>query len=258
MSEYFTSPADCLVDVPADLAELGFLVEPISITEKALELAYASRSSFGWAPETALVLGNGSLGLLTVAMLCEDYEVYCVGRRDRPDPTIDIIEGLGATYVDSRETPVAEFADVYEPADLVYEATGYAKHATDSVAALGANGVAALPGVPEPWEFEIDGENGKLRTFNDGHEATLRRKEDEWGLLEEAPFPEGESRSGTLGCIEELVAALDSDEPTSAPVEVAATGQEVCLGWLLSHLRDGARVELPIENRQFRVDPDDW
>jgi len=157
MSEYFTSPADCLVEVPAELAEWGFLVEPISITEKALELAYASRSSFGWAPETALVLGNGSLGLLTVAMLCGEYEVYCVGRRDRPDPTIDIIEELGATYVDSRETPVADFADVYEPADLVYEATGYAKHATDSVAALGPNGVAALLGVPEPWEFEIDG-----------------------------------------------------------------------------------------------------
>ncbi len=157
MSEYFTSPEDCLVELPADLAEWGFLVEPISISEKALELAYASRSSFGWEPKTALVIGNGSLGLLTVAMLVEDYEVYCVGRRDRPDPTIDIIEGLGATYVDSRETPVDEFADVHGPADLVYEATGYAKHAFRSIEAVGPNGVAALLGVPEPWAFEIDG-----------------------------------------------------------------------------------------------------
>ncbi len=157
MSEYFTSPAEYLIEVPADLAEWGFLVEPISIAEKALELAYASRSSFGWEPETALVLGNGSLGLLTVAMLRADYEVYCVGRRDRPDPTIDIIEALGATYVDSRETPVDEVPAVYEPADLVFEATGYAKHAFRSVEALGPNGVAALLGVPEPWTFEVDG-----------------------------------------------------------------------------------------------------
>ncbi|PSQ27602.1 glucose dehydrogenase [Halobacteriales archaeon SW_10_68_16] len=157
MSEYFTSPAECLVELPADLARWGFLVEPVSISEKALELAYASRSSFGWEPKTALVLGNGSLGLLTVAMLVEDYEVYCVGRRDRPDPTIDIIERLGATYVDSRETPVDEFAEIHGPADIVYEATGYAKHAVRSVPALGPNGVAALLGVPGPWTFDIDG-----------------------------------------------------------------------------------------------------
>ncbi len=157
MSEYVTSPAECLVGIPADLAEWGFLVEPISVSEKALELAYASRSPFGWEPETALVLGNGPLGLLAVAMLRGDYELYCVGRRDRPDPTIDIIEALGATYVDSRETPVDEVPDAHEPADLVVEATGYAKHALQSIEALGPNGVAALLGVPEPWRFEVDG-----------------------------------------------------------------------------------------------------
>ncbi len=157
MSEYFTSPAEYLVALPADIAEWGFLVEPISVAEKMLELAYAARSSFEWDPETALVLGNGSLGLLAVAMLVGDYDVYCVGRRDRPDPTIDIIEGLGATYVDSRETPVHEIPDVHVPADLVCEATGYAKHAVRSIRALGPNGVAALLGVPDSWEFEIDG-----------------------------------------------------------------------------------------------------
>ncbi|MFC3478559.1 glucose 1-dehydrogenase [Halobacterium litoreum] len=158
MAEYFTSPADCLVPLPDDLAELGFLVEPISITEKAIELAEASRSTFDWRPESALVLGNGSLGLLTLAML-DDYErTYCLGRRDRPDPTIDVIEELGATYVDSRETPVAEIPGVHEPMDFVYEATGYAKHAFDTVHALAPNGVGALLGVPEAgWEFEVAG-----------------------------------------------------------------------------------------------------
>jgi len=42
----------------------------------------------------------------------------------------------------------------------VYEATGYAKHAYQTVDALAPNGVGALLGVPESWEFEIDG--GKL------------------------------------------------------------------------------------------------
>lgn len=160
MAEYFTSPAEFLVQIPEDLAPLGFLVEPISISEKAFELADASRSSFTWEPESALVLGNGSLGLTTLAMLTLDERferLYCVGRRDRPDPTIDVIESLGATYVDSRETPVSDFAGAYEPADFVYEATGHAKHAFETVEALAANGVGVLLGVPEDWSFEIDG-----------------------------------------------------------------------------------------------------
>lgn len=155
MSEYFTSPAEFLVEMPRELAEWGFLIEPISISEKALELARASRSSFAWEPETALVLGNGSLGLLTVAML-DDMEVYCLGRRGRPDPTIELLDHLGATYIDSRETSVSEIPTAHEPVDLVYEATGYPKHAVSSVDALAPNGVAALLGVPDSWTAEVD------------------------------------------------------------------------------------------------------
>ena len=162
MAEYFTSPAENLVSVPDELAEWGFLVEPISISEKALEHAEASRSAFDWNPTSGLVLGNGSLGLLTLAMLDQrGYErTYCLGRRDRPDPTIDIIEELGGTYVDSRVTPVDEIPDVHEAMDFVYEATGYAPHAFETIEALAPGGVGALLGVPEPWAFEIDG--GKL------------------------------------------------------------------------------------------------
>ncbi|MFC6904974.1 glucose 1-dehydrogenase [Halalkalicoccus tibetensis] len=160
MAEYFTSPAEYLVRIPDEQAPLGFLIEPISITEKALDHAYASRSAFEWNPESAAVLGNGSLGLLTLATFVHTHpfeRTYCVGRRDRPDPTIEIIEGLGATYVDSRETPVDELSREHEGMDLVYEATGYAKHAFQTIDALAPNGVGALLGVPGPWEFEIDG-----------------------------------------------------------------------------------------------------
>lgn len=107
------------------------------------------------------------------------------------------------------------------------------------------------------WEFEVDGDAGKIRTRNNGDGATLRLEDDESGLLQEEEV-DVEHRSGTLGCIEELVAALDDDGTPSAPVGVASTGQEICLGWLLSHRREGARVELPLENRQFRVAPEDW
>jgi threonine dehydrogenase-like Zn-dependent dehydrogenase len=164
MSEYFTSPEQYLVPVPDEVAAYGFLIEPISNSEKAIEHAFAARSAFKWAPESAFVLGNGPLGLLTLAILNQDrgiYDVfertYCLGRRDRPDPTIDIIERLGATYVDSRETPLSAMPTAHEPVDFIYEATGYAKHAFESIDALAPNGVAALLGIPENWAFEIDG-----------------------------------------------------------------------------------------------------
>lgn len=160
MSEYFTASERFLVDVPTSFAEFGFLIEPLSNVVKALELATASRSTFRWEPERAIVLGNGSLGLLAVALLASDdrfEHVYGLGRRDRPDPTIDIIERLDATYVDSRETPVAELGETYGRMDFVCEATGYARHAFDCIEALSAAGVAALLGIPSDRSFEIDG-----------------------------------------------------------------------------------------------------
>ncbi|NGM70638.1 glucose 1-dehydrogenase [Natronolimnobius sp. AArcel1] len=165
MAEYFTSPAEYLVPIPDAFADSGVLVEPMSNAEKALDLAYASRSSFAWEPTASLVLGNGPLGLLTLALLEERPEIdrtYCLGRRDRPDPTIDVIERLGATYIDSRETPVAQVADAHEPMDVIVEATGYAKHAFETIDALAPNGVGALLGIPDDWSFEING--GRLHS----------------------------------------------------------------------------------------------
>ena len=159
-SEFFTSQAQHLVSIPSSLAQVGFLVEPLSVVNKAIELATASRSSFTWEPTSALVLGNGSLGLLMLAHITstDTYErCYCLGRRDRPDPTIDIIERLGATYVDSRKTPVDIIPSTYESMDFICEATGHAPHAFKTIDALAPNGVGALLGVPESSSFEIDG-----------------------------------------------------------------------------------------------------
>jgi threonine dehydrogenase-like Zn-dependent dehydrogenase len=157
MSEYFVSDAEYLVEIPRSLAPLGFLIEPISIAEKALEHAFASRSAFDWRPESAVVLGNGPLGLLALTMFDDMDRTYCVGRRDRPDPTIDLIEELGATYIDSRETPIDRIDERHEQMDLVFEATGFARHPFEAVSTLAPAGVLALLGVPEPWAFEFDG-----------------------------------------------------------------------------------------------------
>lgn len=146
MAKFFTARLEYLVSVPELCAEYGFLIEPVSLVEKALEQAYAAWSAFDWWPASALVLGNGNLSLLALARLEADGfdRRYCLGRRDRPDPTIDFIEQVGGTYVDSRETSLADLPDVHEPVDFVFEATGYAKHAVEAASALRPNGVATL------------------------------------------------------------------------------------------------------------------
>jgi threonine dehydrogenase-like Zn-dependent dehydrogenase len=90
-------------------------------------------------------------------MLEPTYDrVYCLGRRDRPDPTIDIMDELGATYVDSRQTPVDAVGEAYEPMDFVFEATGYAPHVVQAVQTVAPNGVLTLLGVPGPADYEFD------------------------------------------------------------------------------------------------------
>ncbi|WP_435317540.1 glucose 1-dehydrogenase [Haloarchaeobius sp. TZWSO28] len=223
MSEYFTSPAEYLVSLPREMTDLGFLVEPVSISEKAFEHAFASRSAFEWNPESAMVLGNGSLGLLTLAMLeaSDGFErTYCLGRRDRPDPTIDIIEKLGGTYVDSRETPVSAVPGAHESMDFVYEATGYAPHAFDTIEALAPNGVGALLGVPTDWEFEVDG--GRLhREFVLHNKALIGSVNSHVGHFEAAvdrlqDLPEwffDELVTGVYG-LDDLDAAFADDDST--------------------------------------------
>jgi len=159
MSEYFTTPESFLVPMPDGFGEFGFLVEPLSNAVKALELAIASRSASRWNPETATVLGNGSLGLLSLLLVDQRAvnRTYCLGRRDRPDPTIDVIEGLDATYVDSRTTPVADLPTAHEPMDIVVEATGHARHFTATIEALAPGGVGAMLGLPTDSTFEVDG-----------------------------------------------------------------------------------------------------
>ena len=156
MAEYVAVPSEYLLRIPESLAPYGFLVEPLSITAKALELASASRQPFTWNRDRALVLGTGSLGLLTLPVLDERFEeVYCLGRRDRDDPAVELAREVGATYIDSRETAVDEIPAAHAPMDLVYEATGHAPHAVQSVSALAPNGVAALLGVPEEHSGEV-------------------------------------------------------------------------------------------------------
>ena len=218
MAEYITVPEQFLVPLPDDLRPYGFLAEPLSVTAKALELAYDSRASFAYDRERALVLGTGSLGLLTLPVLADDFEeVYCLGRRDTDDPAVELARELGATYIDSRETPLDTVADTYAPMDLVYEATGHAPHAVDAVTALAQNGVAALLGVPGEYAGEV--ELGRLhRELVVGNRAVVGSVNAGYAHFEQAvewlgdlPAPLLDAYTENVVPVAEFSAAFDRD-----------------------------------------------
>lgn len=121
------------------------------------------------------------------------------------------------------------------------------------------NGTRAYLTRGSGYEFEVSGEDGKLRTSNKGRFGSLRVVNED-GLLEEASFPSFEPSSGTLGGARELVHALDGNDDTSSPIKTAAAGQELCMGIIESERQDGARVSVPLSGdaRERYIDPGNW
>lgn len=137
------------VPVPAELGELGVLVEPASILTKAWEQVdqVGSRSSF--APEHVLVTGAGPIGLLA-ALIAQQrgYDVHVLDRvKDGPKP--ELVRALGGTYL-------TDLGQLDVVPDVVIEATGVGQLVYDCAALLPPAGVMCLAGIhPGPATVEV-------------------------------------------------------------------------------------------------------
>ncbi len=145
LTEYYVEDAEYVVPLPETLSEVGVLLEPLTVAEKALNQAYEiQRRLKVWRPRRAAVLGSGTIGLLTaMAMRARGLEVTCLSLREPPYLNSDLIEELGATYVSTKDTPVAEAG----PFDIIVEATGFSPLVFEAAEALGKNGVLVLVSV---------------------------------------------------------------------------------------------------------------
>ncbi|HWQ56774.1 MAG TPA: glucose 1-dehydrogenase [Bryobacteraceae bacterium] len=137
--------------LPAELRDVGVLVEPLTIAEKAfLELcAIDGRLPFRRSRRRAVVVGAGPVGLLGAMLLVErGYETWVYSRGRTPNPKAAIAEEIGAGYVSTEEMPPEHFAAKIGPIDVVYEAAGAVQTSFDVLQRLGPNGVFILTGVP--------------------------------------------------------------------------------------------------------------
>ncbi|HEV2661583.1 MAG TPA: glucose 1-dehydrogenase [Ktedonobacteraceae bacterium] len=147
--------------VPGDLREVAVLVEPLTIAEKAMAQVFwlmqhrppwisAETPGGEWGRgQKALVLGVGPVGLLGAMMLVmAGFETYVYSRELPPNPRIDLVSSIGATYLSTQTTNIDQLREQIGNIDLVYEAVGHSHFAFQVLRVLGINGIFVLTGVP--------------------------------------------------------------------------------------------------------------
>lgn len=143
MTEYFVDDQEYIVRVPEGLSHLHVLQEPMSCAAKAIHQAYeAQRRMKVWSPKVAYVLGSGQIGLLaTLCLKLRGLEVFTLSRSEAPNLKASIVEGLEATYVSTKVTPMKELVKQTGKPDLIIDATGFSPIAFEAMECIGHNGV---------------------------------------------------------------------------------------------------------------------
>jgi threonine dehydrogenase-like Zn-dependent dehydrogenase len=166
LAEYVVERQPNLVPVPASLAELAVLTEPLTIAEKALAQVFwlmqqrppwlgpDARSDERVSGLSALVLGVGPVGVLgAMTLVAAGLRTYVYSRELPPSPRVDLVMAVGARYLSSQTTTFPELAEEIGNIDLVYEAVGHSHFALEALRVLGHNGIYILTGVPGLQDF---------------------------------------------------------------------------------------------------------
>src|SRR3954468_5905149 len=149
MSEYFTETPAYLVKLPAELEGNGFLIEPLTVVEKAVQQAIEIQRRLVWELEEAVVTGAGPIGLMATFLLRSmGIKVWTVDIVERSSNRAKMVEACGATYVKGDETSLLQLSqELGDHIDLIVEATAVPQIVFESMDAVGPNGVVALTGV---------------------------------------------------------------------------------------------------------------
>jgi len=149
LTEHYVDDADHIVKVPGGAAEVGVLLEPLTVVEKGIAQAYdIQRRLRVWRPRRAAVVGTGTIGLLaTLVLRLRGLDVVAFGRTPRPYRNASLVEALGARYACTSELSVAQGAREFGAFDLILEGSGFSPLAFDAMQGLAKNGVLVLASV---------------------------------------------------------------------------------------------------------------
>ena len=160
MTELIVEDERYLVRVPRTLAEVGVLIEPLTIAAKASVELEAILRRYPWEPTglRALVLGAGPIGLLGAMMLvARNVDTFVYSLEPADSDRAQLVRSFGADYISARDTQLSALSSRVGVFDIMFEAVGTAKVAFAALDALAPNGVFIFSGVPAGnTPFEID------------------------------------------------------------------------------------------------------
>ncbi len=149
LAEYYADDEDFLIAIPAPLCHVGILLEPYSIVSKAMWQAWKIQERMVWQPQTALVTGAGTIGLLAaLALRARGLEVVVCARSKRGTLNSQLAEQMGATYISLQDTRLDEIPKLmHDRVDVIFEATGDGTTALKSLELITTNGIVLLNSV---------------------------------------------------------------------------------------------------------------
>ena len=147
-AERYTESIRFLVKVPLSLRRVGVLLEPLTVVEKGVEQAFKAQERLPWAPQLAVVIGAGPVGILAAAILrLRGLEVVVTALEPEGSPKSAYLQEAGLSYVSTATHPIDALAKRVGPVDLVFEATGVPAAIVPALGILGPNGVLVLAGI---------------------------------------------------------------------------------------------------------------
>ncbi len=157
-AEFVVDKEQYCVPVPKELKDIGVLVEPLSVAEKAIDesiLVQKSRLPYIHdvkdiiANRNILIAGLGPIGLLAAFILrLRGAKVYGLDVVDQDSPRALLLKGIGGTYIDGKKDVIDGINKVYGKMDMIIEATGVPSLEFNLLDTLGTNGLYVLTGIP--------------------------------------------------------------------------------------------------------------
>jgi glucose 1-dehydrogenase len=149
LTEYYVEDEEFVVKVPAGLRDVGVLLEPMTVAQKGITQAYEiQRRLKVWRPRTAAIMGAGTLGLLASLVLrLRGLQVTTFGRTKRPYLNAELLDRIGARYVNTSERSIRDAAAESGGFDLIFEGTGSSAVVFESMQVLAKNGALVLTSI---------------------------------------------------------------------------------------------------------------
>lgn len=229
----------------ASMDEAAAMVAAVEANNVAFNLGTNRRWHTGF-DKMKTVIDSGDLGQLRTLIIYSNGTLFNTASHN-----FDLVLRLNS------DAP-AKWVSGYLPnGDSVIEGDVLREDPTGQGTIQFENGVTAHALLtPRSSEWEAICARGTVTCWNNGWQWHIRKQQEVPGWracrVPEA-FPEFERASSTANLIKDLVHALDTGEPTRGGVQCAYASTELIFGVIESHLRGGARVELPLTDSKVRL-----